>query len=73
VFLTAHESLADFIQKAPKKGPKSWLVSIPEYEEIVAAWLAGANPSLITEWLKQRGYPATISSVDPHLRRHHPR
>lgn len=54
----------------------AWLTTIPEYDEVVAAWKAGASPKLIRMWLRdERGYgdAVTEGKVDGILYNRFPR
>ena len=71
--LPVAQSLAEFAQENQSG---AWITTIPEYEEIVAAWKNGVQASMIRAWLIEKGYePADVNvdKVAAYLRRHYPR
>jgi hypothetical protein len=54
----------------------AWLETIPEYDEVVAAWCEGASPKLIRMWLRDEcgyGNKVTEGKVDGILYQRFPR
>lgn len=54
----------------------AWLDTIPEYEQVVAAWCDGASPKLIRMWLREEcgyGDKVTEGKVDGILYERFPR
>ena len=72
------DSLADYAASNPlERSAHSWLTTIPEHDEVVAAWGNGVAAGVIRKWLvEQKGYPPEIvteTRVGGFLRRVHPR
>lgn len=63
-------------QEPSHRGNVAWLDTIPEYDEVVAAWRAGASGTLIRRWLRDEcgyGQAVTETKVDGLLYARFPR
>lgn len=68
--------LADYAKDNPpnQSGHLPWLRTIPEHDEVVAAYKAGTSPVVIFRWLRDEcgyGDKVTRNKVDRYLNEHH--
>lgn len=73
------QALSDFAVANPGKRPglTAWLSTIPEFDEVIAAWREGVSAPTIRRWLvlecEYSHEQVTRARIDGYLQREYPR